>query len=233
MNFAVGTSGYSYKEWKGNFYPDKLPHSQMLSFYAQRFHAVEVNNTFYRMPRRSVMESWAHETPEGFQFVLKASQRLTHFARLKDVEDPLEYLLDVSSALEARRGPLLFQLPSNFRKDIGRLTDFLNLLGGRARAAFEFRHESWFDDEVFDALRTHSCALCIADMEDTPFSDLIDTAGWGYLRMRRESYTDRELTAWIERLLAQPWESAYVFFKHEEAGVGPKLAKRFLELTAT
>jgi uncharacterized protein YecE (DUF72 family) len=230
MRFFVGTSGYSYKEWKGSFYPEKLPQKEMLSYYAQRFSTVEINNTFYRMPKASVLESWAEQVPDGFRFVLKASQRITHHKRLKGAEDETDYLLRTAAVLKQRQGPMLFQLPPDFKKDLSRLEPFLGLIGDGTRAAFEFRHESWFDDEVFDCLRRNSCALCIADTEDFPCPDCLSTAGWGFVRLRREGYSDESLREWIKRLRSQGWDEAFVFFKHEDAGIGPKLAARFLEL---
>ena len=233
MQFFVGTSGYSYKEWKGIFYPEKLPQKEMLRYYAQRFSTVEINNTFYRMPKASVLESWAAQVPENFRFVLKAPQKITHFQRLKDAEDSTDYFVSTSAVLKQRRGPLLFQLPPNLKKDIARLQAFLDLLGAGTQAAFEFRHESWFADDVVDLLRSRLCALCIADMEDTPSNELVRTAGWGYLRLRRENYTDQELREWIGRVRAQDWSEAYVFFKHEDSATGPKFAGRFLELAGS
>jgi len=233
MRFFVGTSGYSYKEWKGSFYPEKLPAKQMLAYYAERFSTVEINNTFYRMPKVEVLQSWAQQVPDGFRFVLKASRRITHNKRLKDVESETDYLLRAAAALETRRGPLLFQLPPDLKKDLLRLEAFLALLDDGERAALEFRHESWFDDEVFDCLRRNSCALCVADADDLPATRLVSTAGWGYVRLRRESYTDESLGQWIEQLGSQGWDEAYVFFKHEDAGIGPKLAARFLELAGS
>ena len=230
MQFFVGTSGYSYKEWKGSFYPEKLPQKQMLGYYAQRFRAVEINNTFYRMPKATVLETWAQQVPPGFRFVLKAPQRITHHKRLNDAADSVDYLLRTASALGEHRGPLLFQLPPDLKKDAPRLEAFLQLVGEGTPVAFEFRHPSWFDAEVFDCLRRNHCALCVADTDDAPLTDLVDTAGWGYVRLRREAYSDELLEQWIERLTAQPWNEAYVFFKHEDAGIGPKLAARFLEL---
>ena len=230
MRFFIGTSGYSYKEWKGNFYPEKLPQKEMLGYYAQRFSTVEINNTFYRMPKASVLESWAGQVPDLFRFVLKAPQVITHRKRLKGVEQEMDYLLRTASALKQRQGPLLVQLPPNFKKDLPRLEAFLGLMGEGALAAFEFRHESWFDDEVFDSLRKKSCALCVADMDDARAADLVSTAGWGYVRLRREDYTDEQLGEWIKRLRSQTWNEAYVFFKHEDAGTGTKFAARFLEL---
>ena len=232
MHFFVGTSGFSYKEWKGSFYPEKLPQKQMLNYYGQRFATVEINNTFYRMPKLSTLEAWAVEVPETFRFVLKASQKITHFKRLKDVEEETEYLLRATASLKSRQGPLLFQLPPNLKKDLPRLAGFLDLFAEGTPVAFEFRHESWFDGEVFEALRKKGCALCIADWEDTPSSELVRTADWGYVRLRREEYTDKTLGEWIEKLSSHGWKEAYVFFKHEDAGTGPKFAARFLELAS-
>ena len=229
MRFFVGTSGFSYKEWKGSFYPEKLPQKEMLGYYAARLSAVEINNTFYRMPKVSVIESWAEQVPDGFQFVLKASQRITHFKRLKEAEEPTAYLLRAAAALGGKRGPLLFQLPPNLKKDVATFRAFIECLEG-CPAAFEFRHESWFDDEVFAALRAHSCALCCADVEDSGCTALVNTASWGYLRLRRENYADPDLVQWIERVRSQGWTEAYVFFKHEDAATGPALAARFLDL---
>src|SRR5438132_13650700 len=153
MNLYVGTSGYSYKEWKGTFYPEDLPDKQMLHFYGERFRTVEINNTFYRMPKPLVLEGWAEEVPADFKFVLKASQRITHMQRLKDADDSVSYLLKVAGALKERLGPLLFQLPPFLKKDLPRLREFLALLRRERRAALEFRHESWFDEEIFGLLR--------------------------------------------------------------------------------
>lgn len=233
MRFFVGTSGYSYKEWKGSFYPEKMPAKDMLGFYAQRFSTVEINNTFYRMPAPSVLESWSTQVPAKFKFVLKAPQAITHFKRLKDVQEPTERFLQVASVLKERLGPLLFQLPPNFKKDLSRLEGFLDLLPAGARVALEFRHESWFDDEVFARLRSKSCALCVADSEDLPSPDLVDTARFGMLRLRREDYSKQGLTAWIDKARSQKWDDAYVFFKHEDSGTAPKFAIRFLELLSS
>lgn len=230
MNLYVGTSGYSYKEWKGTFYPEDLPEKQMLKFYGERFRAVEINNTFYRMPKESVLEGWATEVPGEFKFVLKASQRITHRQRLKEAGDNVAYLLKVAGALKERLGPLLFQLPPFLKKDAGRLSEFLKLLPKDGRAAFEFRHQSWFDEEIFGLLREHQAVLCIAEAENELEIPFVSTANWGYLRLRRPDYGDAELKAWGERVREQKWEDAFVFFKHEEEGKGPAMAKRFLEL---
>ena len=230
MNLYVGTSGYSYKEWKGTFYPDDLKEKEMLHYYGERFRTVEINNTFYRMPKESVLEAWASDVPADFKFVLKASQRITHMQRLKEAEDSVAYLLKVAKALKERLGPLLFQLPPFMHKDAPRLSDFLRLLPPDCRAAFEFRHQSWFDSEIFDLLRAHRAVLCIAEAENDLEIPFESTADWGYLRLRRPDYGDPELKTWGERIRQQKWSDAFIFFKHEEEGKGPAMAKRFLEL---
>ena len=232
MSLYVGTSGYSYKEWKGTFYPKELPAKGMLRYYGEQFRTVEINNTFYRMPKVSVLETWAADVPADFKFVLKASQRITHMQRLKDADDSVSYLLETAGALQGRLGPLLFQLPPNMKKDAPRLRAFLALLPPQRLAAFEFRHPSWFDDEVFGLLRDHQAALCIAEAEDGVEVPFVSTAQWGYLRLRRPDYGDAELSAWVRRAREQPWQDAFVFFKHEDEGKGPRMAKRFIELAA-
>jgi uncharacterized protein YecE (DUF72 family) len=230
MKLYVGTSGYSYKEWKGSFYPEDLPAKGMLRYYAERFKTVEINNTFYRMPTESLLEGWAAEAPAEFRFVLKAPQRITHIQRLKDVADPVARLIEVAAVLGERLGPLLFQLPPNLKKDVERLREFLKVLPARAPAALEFRHSSWFDEEVFGLMRERRIALCIAEAEgdlETPF---VSTGEFGYIRLRRPEYGDAELKAWVERVKGAGWREAFVFFKHEDEGTGPRFAKRFLEL---
>jgi uncharacterized protein YecE (DUF72 family) len=230
MTLFVGTSGYAYKQWKGSFYPEDLPDKQMLRYYGQQFRTVEINNTFYRMPKTSVVEAWADEVPDGFQFVLKASQRITHFQRLKDSADTVNYLLQAAGTLKQKLGPLLFQLHPNMKKDAGRLRDFLQLLPKTVRAAFEFRHQSWFDDEVFGILSEHQKSLCIAEAEGDLEVPFVSTADWGYLRLRMPEYTDADLKGWLKKLKKTEWKDTYVFFKHEDEGKGPRMAKRFLEL---
>ncbi len=224
MRVRTGTSGFSYKEWKGSFYPEDLPDSGMLRHYASRLSAVEINNTFYRMPRAALLGSWAEQVPDGFVFALKASQQITHRKRLKDAGEAVSYFFNVATTLGDRLGPVLFQLPPNLKKDLPRLKDFLGCLPPASRSAFEFRHESWFDHEVFEALRGAHSALCWAEDEDlaTPREP---TADWGYLRLRRADYGDPELAAWADRIRAQAWTEAFVFFKHEEEGTGPRLAE--------
>jgi uncharacterized protein YecE (DUF72 family) len=226
----VGTSGWSYPEWKGHFYPEKLAAKDMLRFYATQFRTVEVNNTFYRMPNTATIEGWADQVPEDFSFVLKASKRITHDRRLNDVGDSVEYLMRTASALGPRLGPFLVQLPPNFKKDVPRLRDFLALLPAGARAAFEFRNASWFEDEVYAALRERGAAWCIADTGEEGDPPFVSTAGWGYLRLRGVEYGEGELREWVERVRAQSWSEAYVFFKHEDEATGPKLAKQFEEM---
>jgi uncharacterized protein YecE (DUF72 family) len=230
MNLYVGTSGFSYKEWKGKFYPEDLPDSQMLRFYGGQFRSVEINNTFYRMPKAAVVESWAEEVPADFKFVLKAPQRITHHQRLKDSSESMSYLLKAANALKDRLGPLLFQLPPFLRKDVPRLRDFMALLPKDCLAAFEFRHQSWFDDEIFALLREHQAALCIAEAENDLQIPFVTTANWGYLRLRRPDYGDAELRTWSKRIREERWRDAFVFFKHEDEGKGPEMARRFLQL---
>lgn len=234
MKVFVGTSGYSYKEWKGSFYPEDLSAAGMLSFYAKRLPAVEINNTFYRLPKASVLRSWSDQVPDDFRFALKASRRITHVKRLKDAAPETSYLLRSADVLQRRLGVILFQFPPYLRKDLARLDGFLGLLPDSPRAAFEFRHQSWYDDDVFELLRTRDFALCLAEVrDDAADTGLISTARWGYLRLRRAEYTEADLLAWVRRLKSQSWTQVYVFFKHEDAGAGPRLAARLLELTKT
>jgi uncharacterized protein YecE (DUF72 family) len=232
VNLYVGTSGYSYTEWKGTFYPRDLPAGQMLRFYGERFRTVEINNTFYRLPTASVLQAWAGDVPTDFRFALKAPQTITHRRRLKDAGDSLSQFLEVAAALKKRLGPLLFQLPPNFKKDVPRLRDFLALLPAKRRVALEFRHPSWFDPEVFELLRAHQAALCLAEAENDLEVPFVATADWGYLRLRRPDYSAAELKKWVKRLRQQDWRDVFVFFKHEDEGKGPQMAKRFLELGA-
>jgi uncharacterized protein YecE (DUF72 family) len=232
MKLYVGTSGYSYKEWKGPFYPEDLSAEKMLRYYATRLPAVEINNTFYRLPRENVLRSWAEQVPEDFRFVLKASQKITHFKRLKDVGEETEYLLRTACVLGERLGVILFQLPPNLKKDIARLKSFLSLLPDTMQFAFEFRHSSWFEDDAIALLAGQNCALCIADSDDDLEVPLLRTATWGYLRLRREGYTTAGLRKWMRAVESQSWERAFVFFKHEDEATGPRLAEQFLALSS-
>jgi uncharacterized protein YecE (DUF72 family) len=234
LHLLAGASGYSYKPWKGPFYPKDLPDAEMLGFYAERLPTVEINNTFYRLPKAAVLEEWAARTPADFRFVLKASRKITHIHRLKDVGEMTGYLFETAAALGPKLGPILFQLPPYLKKDVDRLRRFFDGVG-RGCVAFEFRDESWLDDDVLEVLRGHDAALCVADTEGGPAGDdlpLPATAGFGYLRLRRDDYDDAGLVRWLERIRAQPWSQAYVFFKHEDEGAAPRLARRLMELAS-
>jgi uncharacterized protein YecE (DUF72 family) len=234
----AGASGFSYKPWKGPFYPVDLPDAGMLGYYAARLPTVEINNTFYRMPKAAVLEDWAEKTPDGFRFVLKASRKITHIQRLKDVAETVGYLFETAATIGPKLGPMLFQLPPYMKKDLDRLRAFLDLVPAERRVALEFRNASWFEDEVFGALRARDAALCVAETEPDDQESgnetvpLVATASWGYLRLRRADYTDADLEAWAERIRGQGWSEAYVFFKHEDEGAAPKLALRLMELSA-
>ena len=232
MKLYAGTSGYSYKEWKGSFYPEKLPAAEMLHFYAQQLPAVEINNTFYRLPKAEVLAAWGEQVPATFRFSIKASRRITHLKRLKEAHDETAYLLRTIETLGSRLGVVLFQLPPYLRKDLARLQEFLELLPDATPAAFEFRDRSWLDDAVFEQLRMRDLALCIADTDDERGPSLISTASWGYVRLRRANYTPAQLSVWAEQIKASGWNHAYVFFKHEEEGAGPRLAAQFLQLAS-
>jgi uncharacterized protein YecE (DUF72 family) len=235
MDIRVGTSGWAYKQWKGSFYPADLPAEEMLRYYAERLPAVEINNSFYRIPKEKVLMDWAAQVPAEFRFVLKASRRITHVNRLTDGDGSLAYFLRTVNALGPRLGPTLFQCPPSLRKDLGRLSEFLALVPRTWPSAMEFRHESWFTDEVYQALRDHDVALVAVEEDEGETSPLVATASWGYLRLRRTTYSPADLSAWAERLRGRPWREAYVFFKHEEdgpvtPGSGPDAAVSFQAL---
>ena len=226
MHILVGTSGWSYKEWKGSFYPADLAADDMLRHYASRLPAVEINNSFYRIPKEKVLLEWAEQVAPGFRFVLKASRWITHINRLSNADDSLGYFLRTANCLGDRLGPTLFQCPPSLRKNLELLRDFLGRVPRTWRAAMEFRHESWFDDEVYQALRDHDVALVGVD-EDEGATPLVATASWGYLRLRKTEYGDDELRTWAARVREQPWSEAYVFLKHDEEGTaGPEAAVR-------
>ncbi len=226
----VGTSGYNYPEWRGSFYPEKMKPADMLPFYAAAFDSVEINYTFYRMPNAKTIEGWTGATPQDFRFVLKAPKRITHEKRLKDFGDTLAVFVRLASALDDRLGPLLFQLPPNLKKDLPRLEAFLDELPDTAKAAFEFRHESWFDEDVLAALRARGAALCIADSEKIS-APVVQTAAFSYFRLRDEGYQDADIAAWAGKVReAATSGEVYVFFKHEESGKGPAFAKQLREL---
>jgi uncharacterized protein YecE (DUF72 family) len=230
MIHYVGTSGFAYPLWKGKFYPQKFPDDQMLAFYGKRFRAVEINNTFYHQPTLESVKSWTKDVGGDFRFALKAPQQITHRLRLQNADEAVAQFLEVAKVLGRRLGPLLFQLPPNFKKDLTRLSAFLKVLPRRRRIAFEFRHASWFDDEVLGLLRARRVALCIADDDNDLSVPFAATTDWGYLRLRRLDYSARELAQWVKRVRAQDWRAAFIFFKHEDRANGPRLAQRFLEL---
>ncbi|HEV8177334.1 MAG TPA: DUF72 domain-containing protein [Gemmatimonadales bacterium] len=233
MNILVGTSGWSYKEWKGSFYPAKIPAEEMLRFYSGHFAIVEVNNSFYRIPAERVLATWAEQVPPSFRFILKASRRITHNSRLADEDGSLEYFLRAVNPLGDRLGPTLFQLPPTFKKDVERLGRFLKRLPRRWPAAFEFRHPSWFTDEVYDLLRSRDVPLVSVDVDEAEGggSPLVATATWGYLRLRRAAYDRTGLESWAASIRQNPWTDAYVFLKHEDASpTGPAAAAEMGEI---
>jgi uncharacterized protein YecE (DUF72 family) len=231
MKIYVGTSGYGYKEWKGKFYPEKISPGEMLRFYSGRFSAVEINNTFYHMPTERVLASWAEQVPREFVFALKAPQVITHLKRLRDVGSETDYLFRVLSVLGGKLGPVLFQFPKSFHADRPALEAFLDMIPDTP-CSFEFRSTSWLDADILGLLRKKKSSLCTSDTDESPANEIISTAPWGYLRLRRSDYTDADLSEWAKRVRAQKWEGAFVFFKHEEEAKGPEMAMRFYKLTA-
>jgi uncharacterized protein YecE (DUF72 family) len=229
----VGTSGYNYPEWKGSFYPEKMPAAKMLAFYAQAFATVEINYTFYRIPNTKILSGWDRETPEGFRLTLKAPKRITHIAKLRDCAELLQYFLKTAATLGPKLGAILFQLPPYLRKDLAVLDAFLELLPTQLCAAFEFRHASWMDAAVFSRLRARNLALCVADSEK--FSTPVEiTASYGYFRLRDEGYTPDDLKGWAAtiRAASASCSDVFVYFKHEEAGKGPQFARLLMAALA-
>jgi uncharacterized protein YecE (DUF72 family) len=229
----AGASGYSFKEWKGTFYPNDLKPDAMLEFYSERLPTVEINNTFYRTPPMAVMEGWAGRTPAHFRFAIKASRRITHISRLKSetAAEPLGYLYRNLAALGPKRGPVLFQLPPNFRKDLPRLTDFLALLPPDHTAAFEFRSDTWFSDDVYAALEGAGASLCFSEREDNAPPPLVETAPWGYVRLRLENYTPDDLKQWAARLEATSWQAIHAYFMHEPTA--PAYARALMDFATS
>jgi uncharacterized protein YecE (DUF72 family) len=231
MNIHVGTSGYNYPEWRGTFYPADLPAKRMFDFYAARFHTVEINYTFYRMPTLKTTEGWRAQAPAGFTYTLKAPRRITHDRRLQDCAESVTLLCDAARGLGDHLATLLFQLPPHFKRDLPRLDAFLALLPRDIRTAFEFRHESWLSDEVYAALAARGAALCVADFGDktTPVQA---TARHGYFRLRDEGYTSSDLSRWAAAIVNKQkvWDEVFVYFKHEEEGKGPEFARTFVEI---
>jgi uncharacterized protein YecE (DUF72 family) len=218
----AGASGYSFKEWKGTFYPEDMKPDGMLAWYSARLPTVEINNTFYQMPKTAVLENWVRATPGEFRFAIKASRRITHLSRLKadTAADSVAFLYRNLASLAGKRGPVLFQLPPFLKKDLPRLQEFLAVLPADHRAAFEFRNDSWFDDEVYAALKSAGAALCLSEREDNAPPPLVETAPWGYVRLRLESYSDADLARWAERLAATGWREIFVYFMHEPTAPG-------------
>ena len=225
----VGTSGYNYPEWRGTFYPEKFSTAKMLAYYAERFPTVEINYTFYRMPTEKLLAGWAAGTPEKFSFTLKAPRRITHDAKLQRCEELVEAFCTTARTLGPKLATLLFQLPPNFKKDVAVLRTFLALLPEGTRAAFEFRHASWFDPDVFEALRARRLALCVADSEKL-HAPVEVTADYAYFRLRDEGYQQADIERWAQTVRGLPGVTdAFVYFKHEEQGLGPDFARRFVE----
>jgi uncharacterized protein YecE (DUF72 family) len=224
MHLLAGTSGYSYKEWLRHFYPEKLPASEMLRYYARQFTTVEINNTFYRMPAESMLAHWCEEVPETFSFTLKAPRRITHDKRLREAESHVAEFIRRAQLLGTRLGALLFQLPHYFKKDVPRLEAFLELIPLGSRVAFDFRNDSWQSDDVYEALRRRGVMLCVTDNEegDTP---LVVTSDSAYVRLRRTHYGEAELGAWADRIASQPVGCTYVYFMHEDEALGTRFAR--------
>jgi len=231
MEIRAGTSGYSFKEWKGTFYPEDIKADGMLGFYSTKFATIEINNTFYRLPKEHVLLDWAAQVPEQFSFAIKASQRITHHTRLKpESESLVQFLLKNTGVLGERLGPILFQLPPNLKKDVSRLKGFLGFLPDGGKYTFEFRHESWFDEDVFSVLRERDIALCVSESADLR-CPLVCTASWGYLRLHKLDYSAEMLCEWAKCVASQKWEHAYVYFKHDEGeGSGPPAVEEFLKM---
>jgi uncharacterized protein YecE (DUF72 family) len=227
MQLLVGTSGFSYKEWLGPFYPANLPMTEMLGYYARHFDTVEINNTFYRMPAEAMLRGWAEQVPAGFAFTLKAPRRITHDKRLREIDSDVGEFVRRAGTLGERLGVLLFQLPPNLKKDLDRLRNLLGLLPNDKRFAVEFRHDSWQDEEVYATLRAGGAMLCVTDTDEgeTPF---VATHSCGYLRLRRTDYDEAELHAWAQRIAAQGLARVYVYFMHEDEALGTRFARQLL-----
>jgi uncharacterized protein YecE (DUF72 family) len=227
----VGTSGFAYKEWKGSFYPEKLPAKKYLSYYAEHFRTTEINNTFYRMPTAKLCEGWYAEVPADFSFTLKLSQRITHFKRLKNVDDEMAFFLDSAASLKEKLGPILVQLPPNFKKDLEVLEAFLEKFANHGRLAFEFRHASWFDDDLFDLLRKHNSAFGVVEKEEgeSGVTPREVTGSFVYMRLRKGDYSNDEMVEWARWMQTQT-VPVYCYLKHDERA--PTLANQLLSALA-
>ena len=232
----IGTSGYNYPEWKGSFYPADLPATKMLPYYASKFPTVEINYTFYRMPTPKLIAGWRAQVPPTFRFTLKAPKRITHDKRLRaaEVAESVNGFITAASELGPQMAALLFQLPPNFKKDLGLLNEFLSLLPPKTTAAFEFRNASWLEEDVFDALRTRNIALCIADSE-TRETPLVQTADYAYFRLRDEGYGDGDIARWTEaaQQAGATAKDVFVYFKHEDEGKGAAFGQQMMTLLGT
>ncbi len=228
MRVRTGTSGFSYAAWKGAFYPDEIRQNEMLGYYSGRLGSVEINNTFYRLPRRSVLEGWSAQVGDDFRFVLKASRRITHFKRLKpEALDETGYLAETTAVMGDKLGAVLMQLPPNFPADADRLSAYLDGVPTGMRIAFEFRHPSWLQESVYSIIRAHGHAVCVSEADGQQSAPIEASADWGYLRLRLPQYSERDLDRWAEALAASGWREAFVFFKHEDAASGPLVAESF------
>jgi uncharacterized protein YecE (DUF72 family) len=231
----IGCSGWNYADWRGRVYPKGCPTSRWLEHYATLFDTVEVNSTFYRLARRDAVARWVEQVPDGFIFSVKGSRYLTHMKRLTEMERGVERFYERIEPLaeSPHMGPVLWQLPGNFQRDDERLANAIDALPA-GRHTFEFRHSSWFTDDVYALLRERNVALAIGDDPTRPFQTDVVTADWGYLRLRDEGYQEGDLQRWADRIkqLGAGWKDGFVFFKHEESGIGPVLAKQFAELFA-
>jgi uncharacterized protein YecE (DUF72 family) len=226
--FWVGTSGYQYTEWRGNFYPEKLATTKMLSFYGQQFTTVEINYTFNRLPSESVLAKWKEQTPETFKFTLKAPKRITHYHTFAD-PNLLQVFVERAKLLEPKLGVLLFQFPPTFKKNIHYIGEVIEQMPGGVRAAFEFRHESWFDEELYQRLRSKNLALCIAQSENLS-TPIVTTADYGYFRLRNQEYSAADIKRWAKEIRGiESWKDVFVYFKHEEEGTGPIFARKLIE----
>ncbi|MFW5775581.1 MAG: DUF72 domain-containing protein [Chitinivibrionales bacterium] len=231
MKAYIGTSGYQYTEWNQTFYPAELRPDHYLGFYAQHLDSVEINNTFYRLPREQVLQAWAQQVAGHFRFSIKASQRITHQRLLStDSIGDLEYLLTNTALLGDKLGAILFQTPSQLKPDMQRLEEFLHLFPPNVPAAFEFRNQSWRQDKTCKLLRDKNYAWCVTDTDHKDAS-IASTADWGYVRLRKSGYSEQHMRWWIEQIRSQPWNRVFVFFKHASQGPqSPLLARRFSDL---
>lgn len=231
MKLYIGTSGYSYKEWKGNFYPEKIKNEEMLKFYSAQFNSVEINNTFYRVPKKEVIQNWAKQVPKDFKFSVKASRNITHIKKLKDAESDLKYFIENVKELKSKLGILLIQLPPSFSKNLERLRLFTESLPEKINAAFEFRHPTWFDEEVYELLKEKKFSMCLSQTDEEPDVKLINTASYAYLRLRKTDYSKKEINEWWKKIQEGGWDEVFVFFKHEDGGLGPKFARQLIEIS--